>query len=163
MARQRIRLVFGGGRIGLMGILADAVLDAGGEAVGVIPRRLRNHDGAHDGVSTLMVVEGLQERKQRMIELSDAFAVLPGGIGTLDELFEVLSWRQLGYHRKPIVLVDAQGYWRPLMRLIDAVTESDFADPGTSRLLSVVESVGAVLPSLDETAATQPSAPARVR
>ena len=109
MALKRIRLVYGGARIGIMGALADAVLGAGGEVVGIIPGHLDKVEVGHRGASELLVVGSMHERKHLMFEMSDAFAVLPGGFGTLDETFEILTWRKLGLHDKPVMLVDIAG------------------------------------------------------
>lgn len=141
MAENRIRLVYGGGRIGLMGILADAVIAAGGAAVGVIPEFLETREVGHQGVDELHIVDSMHSRKNLMFELSDAFAVLPGGFGTLDEAFEIITWRQLKLHDKPIVLIDAGGYWRPLLRLIDHVIARGFARPEYRELFTVVPNV----------------------
>jgi uncharacterized protein (TIGR00730 family) len=124
LARRRIGLVYGGGSIGLMGVVADAALAAGGEVIGVIPRALERRELAHGKLTRLDVVGSMHERKARMAELSDAFVALPGGLGTLEELAEVLTWAQLGLHRKPCALLDAGGYWRPLTAFLDhAVAE----------------------------------------
>jgi uncharacterized protein (TIGR00730 family) len=129
LARRGIRLVFGGGHRGLMGIVADAALAAGGEAIGVIPRGLVERELAHTGLTRLDVVETLHERKARMAELSDGFIALPGGLGTLEELSEVLSWAQLELHAKPIGLLDVDGYYGPLEQFLDrAVAESFLAE-----------------------------------
>src|SRR5688500_12745837 len=114
LARRKIGLVFGGGSVGLMGVLADAVLAAGGEAIGVIPEALVARELAHGGVTTLHVTTGMHERKAKMAELSDAFVALPGGFGTFEELFEVVTWGQLGFHQKPVGLLDVEGYFGPL-------------------------------------------------
>jgi uncharacterized protein (TIGR00730 family) len=114
LAARGIELVYGGGRNGLMGLVADAVLAGGGKVTGVIPLHLQNRELAHVGLSELLVVDSMHERKRVMAERADAFAVLPGGIGTLDETVEILSWRQLGLHDKPIYVVDIAGYWSPL-------------------------------------------------
>src|SRR3546814_324213 len=121
MAENRIRLVYGGGRIGLMGVVADAVLASGGTAVGVIPEFLETREVGHQGVNDLHVVDSMHSRKNLMFEMSDAFAVLPGGFGTLDEAFEIITWRQLKLHDKPIVMIDVDGYWQPFLRLVDHV------------------------------------------
>ena len=148
MAERGVRLVFGGGNIGLMGALAQAALDAGGSVTGVIPRHLADREVAHPDVTELIVVDSMHERKLRMFQLADAFAVLAGGLGTLDETFEIITWRQLGLHDKPIVLVDCAGYWAPLRRLLDHVAASGFAGAGASRLFTVVERVDDVFAAI---------------
>jgi uncharacterized protein (TIGR00730 family) len=140
--------VFGGGRIGLMGIAADAALAAGGQVIGVIPASLRDKELAHQGVSELVVVDTMHDRKRVMAERSDAFAVLPGGIGTLDETFEILTWRQLRLHDKPIFLVDIAGYWQPLHALLDHIVAQRFATSLVPRLLEIVPSVSALMVAL---------------
>lgn len=112
-------LVYGGAKVGLMGALADAVLEAGGEARGVIPRQLFDKEVAHDGLTELHVVDSMHERKVQMYEISDAFLALPGGFGTFEELFEITTWAQLGMHRKPIAILDVDGYYTPLRALAD--------------------------------------------
>ena len=129
LAAMGIEVVFGGGRVGLMGLLADAALASGGRVAGIIPGRLRDAEVAHHGVSELVVVDTMHERKALMAERADAFAILPGGIGTLDETFEILSWKQLGLHDKPIFLVDVDGYWSPLRTLLNRVVDHGLA-PG---------------------------------
>jgi uncharacterized protein (TIGR00730 family) len=145
LAAAGIGLVFGGGRIGLMGLAANAALAAGGEVVGIIPARLSDAELAHTGLSELVVVDTMHERKRLMAEKADAFAVLPGGIGTLDEFFEALSWKQLGLHAKPIFLVDVAGYWRPLRALLEQMLASGFVRPSGRHLLTVVPTVEALL------------------
>ena len=153
MAEAGIELIFGGGRIGLMGVLADAVLAAGGRVVGIIPERLRAAEVAHRGVSELIVVPSMHDRKRTMAERADAFAVLPGGIGTLDEMFEMLTWRQLRLHDKPIFLVDIAGYWQPLRALLDHLDAAAFTTAVVPRLLQVVVDIPALMTAL---AATPP-------
>jgi uncharacterized protein (TIGR00730 family) len=155
LAVAGIKLVFGGGRIGLMGITADAALAAGGQVIGVIPAALRDKELAHQGVSELVVVDTMHDRKRVMAERADAFAVLPGGIGTLDETFEILTWRQLGLHDKPIFLVDIAGYWRPLRALLDHIVAQRFVTSLVPRLVEIVPSVSALM------AALRPAAPGR--
>jgi uncharacterized protein (TIGR00730 family) len=148
LAAAGITLVFGGGRIGLMGIAADAALAAGGQVIGVIPASLRDAELAHSGVSELVVVDTMHDRKRVMAERSDAFAVLPGGIGTLDETFEILTWRQLRLHDRPIFLVDIAGYWQPLRALLDHIVAQRFATSLVPRLLEIVPSVSALMVAL---------------
>ena len=147
-AEAGLRLVYGGGGIGLMGIVARAAIAAGGQVVGVIPNFLKTREvGLAEGAA-LETVETMHARKTRMFELSDAFVVLPGGLGTLDETIEIVTWRQLGLHDKPILLVDHGGYWRPLLGLIDHAVGAGFARPDSRRLFSVVSSVDEVHPAL---------------
>jgi len=141
LAAARIELVYGGGRVGLMGLLADAALASGGGVTGIIPVRLAEAELAHLGATKLIVVDSMHDRKREMAERSDAFAVLPGGIGTLDEMFEILSWKQLKLHAKPIFLVDIAGYWEPLRTVLDYVITKGFARPETHDLLQVVSTV----------------------
>src|SRR6516225_3101230 len=150
LAAAGIELVYGGGRVGLMGLLADAALAAGGKVTGIIPRRLVDAETAHLGVTELVVVDSMHDRKRLMAEKADAFAVLPGGIGTLDELFEALSWKQLRLHDKPLLLVDIDGYWAPLRKLLDHIVVNDFAREQTRGLLHVVPSVSALMTALSE-------------
>jgi uncharacterized protein (TIGR00730 family) len=148
LAAAGIALVFGGGRIGLMGIAADAALAVGGQVIGVIPAALRDRELAHQGVSELVVVDTMHDRKRVMAERADAFAVLPGGIGTLDEMFEMLTWRQLGLHDKPIFLIDVAGYWQPLRVLLDHIVEQRFAKSLVPRLVEIVPNVAALMTAL---------------
>ena len=148
LAMAGIGVVYGGGRVGLMGLLADAALAAGGVVTGVIPARLRDAELAHHGATELVVVDSMHERKRVMAERADAFAILPGGIGTLDEMFEILSWKQLELHDKPIFLVDIGGYWSPLCTLLDHIVAMGFARPETLDLLRVVPDVAALIAAL---------------
>ena len=149
LAEAKIRLVFGGGRVGLMGILADAALAAGGEVVGIIPEHLVRLEVGHQGASELLVVGSMHERKQKMADLSDGFAVLPGGLGTLDETFEIVTWKQLRLHDKPIVLVDVAGYWKPLIGMVEHMIKEGFVQPAHRRLFGVVDKVEDVIPALE--------------
>jgi uncharacterized protein (TIGR00730 family) len=158
IAKRGIRLVYGGGRIGLMGILADAALAAGGEVVGVIPEFLRGLEVAHERLTELRVVPTMHERKRVMFELADAFAVLPGGIGTLDESIEIASWKQLGLHDKPIVVCDVAGFWRPLAALVDHVIEKGFVHPDHARLLTIVPTIDDLFRALDTVTPPRPVA-----
>ena len=119
IADEGAALVYGGGNVGLMGVVADAVLTAGGEVIGVIPQQLVDWEVAHRGLTRLEVVDSMHTRKMRMFELSDAFVALPGGFGTLDEMFEMLTWRQLGLGKKPCAFLDVAGFWQPLMTMMD--------------------------------------------
>ncbi|HZP92060.1 MAG TPA: TIGR00730 family Rossman fold protein [Burkholderiales bacterium] len=129
LVRRGIGLVYGGGSVGLMGVVADAVLAGAGEAIGVIPTGLRSRELAHTGVTQMIEVESMHARKQRMVDLSDAFIALPGGIGTLDELFETWTWLQLGIHRKPIGLLDVAGYYGPLIGFLGRMRDERFIKP----------------------------------
>jgi hypothetical protein len=149
LAAAGIGLVYGGGRVGLMGLLADAVLAGGGEVIGIIPARLHDAELAHPGATEMVVVESMHERKRLMAEKADAFAVLPGGIGTLDEMFEILSWKQLGLHDKLILLADIGGYWGPLRALLDDVVTKGFARPEARELVRVVPTVAALMAALE--------------
>ena len=148
LAQAGIELVFGGGRVGLMGVLADAALEAGGRVVGIIPDRLRAAELAHRGASELVITGSMHDRKRLMAERADAFAVLPGGIGTLDETFETLTWRHLGLHDKPVYLVDVAGYWQPLRDLLDHLAAQGFAARLVPRLLEIVPSVAELMSML---------------
>jgi uncharacterized protein (TIGR00730 family) len=150
LAQAGIALVYGGGRVGLMGLLADAALAAEGKVTGIIPSHLRDAEVAHRGVTELVVVDSMHERKRLMAERADAFAILPGGVGTLDEMFEIVSWKQLRLHDKPILLVDIGGYWAPLRVLLDHIIDTGFASAQTRGLLQVVPSVAALMAALSE-------------
>ena len=135
LGRRRITLVYGGAAIGLMGAVADAALAAGGEVIGVLPRHLASKEIAHPSLSRLELVATMHERKARMAELADAFVALPGGIGTLEELFETWTWAQLGLHRKPCGLLDVDGYYAPLAAFLDDVESEGFVRPEHRRML----------------------------
>ena len=126
IAKEGAALVYGGGNVGLMGIAADAALRAGGEVIGVIPQQLVDWEVAHRGVTRLDVVDSMHLRKARMFDLSDAFVALPGGFGTLDEMFEMLTWRQLGLGHKPCAFLDVNGFWQPLMAMLDTMVRERF-------------------------------------
>ncbi len=137
LAREGLGLVYGGSRRGLMGRLADATLEAGGEVIGVIPRALVHREVAHPDVSDLRVVDSMHERKALMAELSDAFVALPGGPGTLEEFCEVLTWSQLGLHRKPCGLLDVDGYFEPLIRFFDNAVQQGFLSRSHREMIRV--------------------------
>jgi uncharacterized protein (TIGR00730 family) len=126
LAEAGIGVAYGGGHVGLMGVVADAALAAGGEVIGVIPRRLADREVAHTELTELRVVETMHERKALMNDLADAFVVLPGGLGTLEEIFEILTWEVLGYHAKPSVFVDVNGFWTGLFATLDEMAASGF-------------------------------------
>ena len=129
IAREGLALIYGGGNVGLMGLAADAALAAGGEVIGVIPEQLVTWEVAHKGVSRLEVVANMHERKMRMFDLADAFVALPGGFGTLDEMFEMLTWRQLGIGDKPCAFLDVDGFYAPLLQMIDRMVAERFLHP----------------------------------
>lgn len=133
LARRGVGLVYGGASIGLMGTVADACLQAGGEVIGVMPQVLIDAEVGHRGLTRLEVVPDLHSRKARMAELADAFAVLPGGLGTLDELFDILTWRTLKLHHKPIALLDTGGFWQPLQALVRHLVQQGLVRPRTPR------------------------------
>ena len=161
LADAAIELVYGGGRIGLMGRVADAVLAGGGRVTGIIPAHLHDQEVGHHGVSELQIVGSMHERKQRMFEMSDAFAVLPGGLGTLDETFEIITWKQLSLHDKPVIILDVAGYWAPLIALIDHALDSGFAPLRARGFFTVVDSVEALMQAL--AASHEPTLPAEPR
>jgi len=143
-------LVYGGGGVGLMGVLANAVLAAGGKVVGVIPRFLLKREAGHPALTQTLVVETMHQRKLEMFERSEAIVILPGGIGTLEEFFEVLSWRTLGLHTKPIVIIDQAGYWQPLGALLRSCVDGGFAAPAHLDHVAFIEDIGQLLPTLAE-------------
>ena len=149
LARRGIGLVYGGGRLGLMGVVADAALAAGGQVTGVIPRGLVDRELAHPGLTELRVVSTLHERKAVMADLSDAFIALPGGLGTLEELAEVLSWAQLGLHAKPIGALDVGGFWSPLVGHLDHAAGEGFVSEAHRGLLLVDDDLDRLLGRLD--------------
>jgi uncharacterized protein (TIGR00730 family) len=148
LAAAGIGLVYGGGRVGLMGVVADAVLDAGGEVIGVIPDHMSDREIAHYGVTDLRVVGSMHERKALMYELSDGFVALPGGLGTLEELFEITTWSQLGLHAKPTGLLDVAGFYTPLVRFLDQLVTEGFIAGRHRRLLRVADKPSALLEQL---------------
>ena len=143
-------LVYGGGRVGLMGAVADAALAEGGEVIGVIPSALQRREIAHRGLTELHVVDSMHERKAMMAQLSDAFAALPGGFGTMDELVEAVTWSQLQIHSKPVGLLDVAGYWQPLRRLVDHAVDQGFVAPAGRDLLIWSDDPAELLTALGE-------------
>lgn len=143
------RIVYGGGNIGSMGSVAEGALSVGGEVVGVIPRLLMERELAHRGLAQLITVSDMAERKTRMIAMSDAFVALPGGLGTLDELFEVLTLHQLGEHDRPIMLWNQDGYWTPLIEACRAMRDNGFVKPADLDAMEISDSIEDVLARLD--------------
>ena len=137
LARRKLTLVYGGGAVGLMGIVADAALAAGGEVIGIIPESLKSKEIGHNGLTRLEVVDGMHARKARMAELSDAFIALPGGIGTFEEFFETWTWRQLGYHDKPTGLLNQNGYYDALLGFLRHSVASGFMGESQMALIEV--------------------------
>jgi len=157
MARRGIGLVYGGGHRGLMGVVADAVMEAGGEAYGVIPRALVDLEVAHTGLTELHIVASMHERKAMMTDLTDAFVAIPGGIGTLDELFEAWSWNALGYHAKPFALLNVSGFWDGMITFLDTVQTSGFMSRARRGQLLVADTIPDVIDQLDAAiGATEP-------
>jgi len=153
MVHRGVDLVYGGGRLGLMGLIADSVLEGGGRVYGVIPTALVDLEVAHTGLTELHTVETMHERKAKMTDLADAFLALPGGIGTLDELFEAWSWNALGYHKKPFCLLNVDGYWDGMITFIDHATASGFMSAQRRKQLLVATTPSEALKLLDEAAA----------
>lgn len=150
IARRGLRLVYGGGAVGLMGVVADAAMAAGGEVVGIIPQSLLDAEVGHKGLSRLEVVDGMHARKARMAELSDAFIALPGGLGTLEELFEVWTWGQLGYHAKPLGLLDVNGFYTKLGDFLDHIVEEGFVRPQHRAMLLLEQQADALLDGMEQ-------------
>lgn len=141
LAEQDIGIVYGGGNVGLMGILADAALAAGGTVIGVIPRSLKEKELAHGRLTQLITVETMHDRKRTMAEIADAFIALPGGVGTLEEMFEVFTWLQLGFINKPVGLLNVRGFYTPLMSFLDQVRAEHFLRPEHLQMLIVEENI----------------------
>ncbi|MGF1563374.1 MAG: TIGR00730 family Rossman fold protein [Geminicoccaceae bacterium] len=148
LGRAGITVVYGGGNVGLMGAHANAAMRAGGRVIGIIPKELLQREAGHRGITELVISEHMYDRKQKMIDMADSFVILPGGLGTLDELFEVITLRQLNYHSKPIIVVDVAGFWSRLMPLIEHVVATGFAEASILDLFKVVPDIDDVLPLL---------------
>jgi uncharacterized protein (TIGR00730 family) len=149
IARRGITLVYGGSARGLMGAVADEVLGAGGKVIGVIPKALEGRESAHRGLTELQVVSTMHEREQRMFDLSDAFVAFPGGFGTMEEIIEMVTWKQLGIHGKPIVVANIAGYFDPLLAQFEAAIRNKYARPEDRILFAVAENTRAILTLLD--------------
>jgi uncharacterized protein (TIGR00730 family) len=153
MVDRGLELIYGGGRLGLMGIIADTVIEAGGVAYGVIPRALVDKEVAHTGLTDLYTVTTMHERKAKMTELCDAFVCLPGGIGTLDEMFEAWTWNALGYHAQPFALLNVAGFWTPFVEFMTHVSESGFLSKRRLTQMIVADTPDKAINLLDEAAA----------
>ncbi len=145
LAKNNIGLVYGGARIGLMGAVADGALSEGGEVIGVIPEFLQTKEVGHDRLTELIVVESMHERKTKMHELCDGFIALPGGFGTMEELFEILTWAQLGLHKKPIALLNTNGFYNPLIAMIQTMVDNGFLKELNQEMLLVNDSIDQLL------------------
>ena len=148
LAERRIRIVYGGGGTGMMGTVADSALAAGGEVIGVIPTFLAEREVNHKGLSEVRVVATMHERKQLMFELSDAACALPGGLGTLDELVEMITWHQLDLHARPMVIVSTEGYWEGLQALVEAIVAGGFAQDSVRAMMRFVPDAAAAIEAL---------------
>jgi uncharacterized protein (TIGR00730 family) len=159
LAERGVRLIYGGGSIGLMGVVMQSVLDHGGQVTGVIPEFLMRREVGNPALTELIVVDSMHERKRRMFDLADGFAILPGGLGTLDEAIEIITWQQLGLHAKPIAVLSVADYWSSLEALIEHVVSQGFADAAVRDLFSVSADVESLLAALEEGASpsTSPS------
>lgn len=156
LSRRKISLIYGGARVGLMGRVANAALSAGGTVIGVLPRFMTKKELAHEGLSELVLVDSMHERKALMAERADGFVALPGGYGTLEELFEVLTWSQLALHNKPIGLLNVDGFYEPLIAQIDYAVRDGFLRPGHRELLVVETEVEPLLDRLTQHPASEP-------
>ena len=145
LAKAGIGIVYGGGKVGLMGVVAEAALAAGGEVIGVIPQHMVDAEIANHGLTKLEIVANMHERKARMAAQADAFAALPGGAGTMEELFEVWTWGQLGLHAKPVALVDADGFYGPLIEQLKVMSDAGYIKPSYLRSLGIVADAGEFL------------------
>ncbi len=162
IAQAGWRLVYGGGRVGLMGVVADAALAAGGDVLGIIPEFLQRREVAHGGVGRMVVTETMHERKRLMFDAADAFVTMPGGLGTFDETIEITTWRQLSLHDKPVLICDVNGWAQPYLAMLDAAVAQGFADAGTRGLYEVVPDVASVLDRLASLPAPAAGQPERV-
>jgi uncharacterized protein (TIGR00730 family) len=150
LAKAGVTVIFGGGSIGIMGAVADGALGAGGQVIGIIPDFLARREVAHTAVSEMIVTDSMHSRKRRMFEMSDAFVTLPGGLGTLDETFEMITWRQLDLHAKPIIICDVGGWAEPFLALVDALIGQGFAPRHARDFYEVLDSAEAVIARLCE-------------
>ena len=149
ISQRKIKLIYGGGRVGVMGAVANAAIENNGTVTGVIPEFLMHHEVGHEGITKLEVVSSMHERKARMAELSDGFIVLPGGLGTLEELFEIMTWKQLGLHNKPIIVVNIDGYWDSLQKTIKNMSATGYLRPENIELAIFVNKVDEIFSKLN--------------
>ena len=149
LAQAGVRLVYGGGHVGLMGVIADAALAHGGQVLGIIPAFLQRREVAHSGAIELVVTDSMHQRKRRMFEAADAFITMPGGLGTFDETIEITTWRQLGLHDKPVLICDVAGWAQPYLAMLQAAVRDGFAGPDTASLYEVLPDVPATLRRLE--------------
>ena len=149
LAQRGMRIIYGGGHVGLMGIVADAALAAGAKVIGIIPEHIKAQEVQHTGLTELHVVPDMHTRKRMMVERADAFVILPGGLGTLDETFEIITWKKLKLHNKPIILFNQDGYWDPLLALIDKTVSDGFSQPPDRLLFKVVTTIPELFTILD--------------
>ena len=148
LVANNIKMINGGGSIGIMGVMADAMIAGGGESIGIIPQSLQQKELAHHGMTELIVVPDMHSRKQMMVQLADAFIALPGGFGTLDELFETLTWAQLGIHQKPIVVYNVNGFFDPMLAQADHMVKEGFLNVSSRALLMSTSEMDSLLPML---------------
>ena len=154
LAQQKLTIVYGGGHVGLMGIVADAGMKAGTKVIGIIPEHIRAQEVQHTGLTELHIVPDMHTRKRMMVERSDAFIILPGGLGTLDECFEIITWRKLQLHTKPIIIFNQDGYWDSLLALIDNTIDHHFSQPTDRTLYKVVTTIDELMATLHQEAKT---------
>jgi uncharacterized protein (TIGR00730 family) len=149
LAQKKVRLVYGGGRMGLMGLVADGCFNNGGEVIGIIPEHVQKKEVANPHVTELFTVDSMHTRKRMMVDKSEAFVILPGGFGTLDETFEILTWKYLGQHDKPIVFLNVKGFYDPLLKMVDHMVDSGFTPFWHRHLYQVVDKIEDILPALN--------------
>ena len=155
-AEQNIRVVYGGAGIGMMGAVAQSALNAGGEVTGIVPNFLTEMEPQLDSLSDIVLTDTMHDRKIKMYEVSDAFVIMPGGIGTLDETMEILTWRQLGVHAKPVIIANLDNYWAPFLTLMDHVIAEGYAGENVRDLYRTVNKVDEILPVIEEELASLP-------
>ena len=148
LAKKQIKLIYGGGDCGIMGAIANSSLKAGGEVTGVFPVSLKNIENEHQSLTEIIIVGSMHERKKLMFDLTDAFVIFPGGFGTMDEMFEILTWRQLQLHEKPVIIFNHEGYWDKLVALMDNIIDTGFARPVTREFYEVVDNMDDILKKL---------------